>query len=387
MPLENAIQSCARCGDAVPSGGVVVLVDQSPPGRTVAGPVGSGAPSRWPGRVIRACPGAVAAGIGGGGAGCSAGCTGSLLPRRGPRCRSGSGRVPRGGGYPRLSRRSRWPSVPGGGLSRISTSSALKTASKVRVYFVIPIPKQEGQRVHAASQRHGEVPGLLGGPLGRWDGRRRRRGAGSQRRGCRGPGPSGTGARSGRSAAGPGRCRASWRICHTVDGAKRVAQARKLALDPAVAPAAVLSGQPQEQLPDGGRRARSAQTAMTGERPFPAPRSRGPVPALPRPWPCGCAAPQQAPWIRFRSSAPTTDIDIRRSSQSSRDRFARISERAGHSRESYFRAGQVGESRQGVRWGTAPRTSFRTRRERSPNPLPRTPDRTAVTLPGSGRIA
>jgi hypothetical protein len=49
----------------------------------------------------------------------------------------------------------------------------------------------------------------------------------------------------------------------------RVAQARELDLDPAVAPAAVLSGQPQDQLPDGGRRAGSARTATRGERPLP----------------------------------------------------------------------------------------------------------------------
>jgi hypothetical protein len=38
--------------------------------------------------------------------------------------------------------------------------------------------------------------------------------------------------------------------------------------------------------------------------------------------------------IKFRTSAVTTASDIRRSSQSSRARFARISKRAGHSRES-----------------------------------------------------
>ncbi|MFE2036147.1 hypothetical protein ACFXBB_23405 [Streptomyces scopuliridis] len=35
----------------------------------------------------------------------------------------------------------------------------------------------------------------------------------------------------------------------------------------------------------------------------------------------------------------TTDSDLRRSSQASRGRISRISKRAGHSRESYFRAG------------------------------------------------
>jgi hypothetical protein len=44
--------------------------------------------------------------------------------------------------------------------------------------------------------------------------------------------------------------------------------------------------------------------------------------------------------IRFRTSAVMIDSDIRRSSRGSRARFARSGKRAGHSRESYFRAGQ-----------------------------------------------